>query len=130
QAQAGLAGVPVRRLAGVVAVTGVAAASVAALVFGAAVPAAVVGLFAATLPVASWRHHRRARLAAAQEAWPRLIEEIRVLTGAGGRSVPQGLFEAAEHAPDELRPAFAEARRTWVLTTDLDRTIGVVKAQL
>lgn len=130
QAQAGLSGIALPRLVASVVAVATAGFAVAMVVFGAPLPALVVGAFAGSLPPASWRHQRRARLAAAQEAWPRLIEEIRVLTGAGGRSVPQALFEAAEHAPVELRDAFAEGRRTWLLTTDLERTVAVLKAQL
>jgi tight adherence protein B len=130
QAQAGLGDLPTRRLAATVAAAALAGFALGALVFGALLPAAAVAGFAGSMPPAGWRHRRRARLAAAQESWPRLIDEVRVLTGAGGRSVPQALFEAAERAPAELRPAFAEARRTWLLTTDLERTFAVVKDHL
>ena len=56
-------------------------------------PPSPSALFAATFPPASYRRRRATRLAKAQEAWPRMIEEIRILTGSLGRSIPQALFE-------------------------------------
>lgn len=100
------------------------------VLFAAPLPAVVLGGFAAGLPVAWFRQRRRARLAVAQEAWPRLIEEIRILTGSSGRSIPQALFEVGRHAPDELRPAFEAAHREWMLSTDFERTLSLLKARL
>jgi len=128
--QAGLSDVPRSAVAVVVAGAGVAGATVAWLIFGGPIPAAVAGAFTATIPVASFRRRRRVRIAIAQEAWPRMIEELRVLTSSAGRSVPQALFEVGARAPIELRPAFAAARRTWTLTTDFDRTLHALKSQL
>jgi len=59
-----------------------------------------------------------------------MIEEIRVLTGSLGRSVPQALFEVGERVPRELRPAFSVAQREWHLTTDFARTVGLLKKLL
>lgn len=109
---------------------GTAAGIVTALVFGPGVPMILVAGTAALLPAAGWRSARARRRRAASEAWPRLIEELRVLTGAAGRSVPQGLLEVGLRGPEELRPAFVAAQREWVLTTDLERTMSVLKAQL
>ena len=64
------------------------------------------------------------------EAWPRLLEEIRILTSSLGRSIPQALFEVGRRAPEELRPAFAAAHREWLLSTDFARTLRVLKANL
>ncbi len=66
----------------------------------------------------------------AAQAWPSLIEEIRVLTASAGRSVPQALFEAGARAPVELRDAFDAAHREWLLSTDFSRTIAVLEEQL
>lgn len=99
-------------------------------VFGAIVPAFAVGAFAATFPLASFRVRRANRRAAAQDAWPRLIEEIRILTAALGRSIPQALFEVGRRAPDEMRPAFDAAHREWLISTDFERTLTVLKAGL
>ena len=73
---------------------------------------------------------RARRRRAAREAWPRLIEELRVLTGSVGRSIPQALLEVGLRGPVELRSAFEAAQREWSLTTDLGRTIGVLKDRL
>ena len=64
------------------------------------------------------------------DAWPRLLEELRILTSSLGRSIPQALFEVGRRAPDELRPAFVAAHREWLLSTDFARTLQVLKAQL
>ena len=61
---------------------------------------------------------------------PGIIEEIRILTSSLGRSVPQALFEAGRRAPDEPAPAFAAAQREWLLSTDFERTVSVLKAGL
>jgi tight adherence protein B len=98
--------------------------------FGGAVPAIVAGSFAATAPLAARRRRTEVRRATAQEAWPRLIEEVRILTGSLGRSIPQALFEAGRRAPAELRPAFEDAHREWLISTDFARTVAVLKAAL
>jgi tight adherence protein B len=100
------------------------------LLFGGALPGIVLGTFAAAIPVASARMRRRARIEQAQEAWPRLIEQIRVLTGSVGRSIPQALLEVGGRGPVELRPAFAAAQREWQLSTDFARTLDVLTARL
>lgn len=61
------------------------------------------------------------------EAWPRILDEVRVLIGAAGRSIPQALFEAGRHAPGELGDAFAAAEREWKVSTDFERATGVLK---
>jgi tight adherence protein B len=99
-------------------------------VFGGALPALVGGGFAASIPVATYRARRRRRREKAQEAWPRIIEEIRILTGSLGRSVPQALFEAGLRGPDELRSGFEAAQREWLLSTDFSRTVSVLKQRL
>lgn len=64
------------------------------------------------------------------DAWPRLLEELRVLTGSLGRSVPQALIEVGRRTPPELAPAFRAAEREWLLSTDFARAIGVLKEML
>jgi tight adherence protein B len=98
--------------------------------FGALVPALLLGGSFGVVPAAAMRRRRKQRLEVAQEAWPRLIDEIRVLTGSLGLSIPQALFEAGSRAPAPLRAAFATAHREWFLTTDFERTLSVLKAQL
>jgi tight adherence protein B len=129
-AQAGLGDVAVSEFAVVMAALFVVGALVGFLVFGGPLPALVTGAFAASLPVAAYRRRRSVVHEKAQEAWPRMIEEIRILTGSVGRSIPQALFEAGAGAPPELRPAFAAAQREWLLSTDFARTVDVLKARL
>jgi tight adherence protein B len=100
------------------------------LLFGALVPALVLGGFGASFPVASYRRRRLRRRQQAQESWPRLIEEIRILTSSAGRSIPQALFDTGRSGPVELRPAFAAAQREWMLSTDFAATLAVLKAQM
>ena len=99
-------------------------------VFGGPLPALVLGVCAAAVPATSLRMRGAQRRSAAQESWPRIIEEIRILTTSLGRSVPQALFEAGRAAPEPLRPAFEAARREWLLSTDFARTVSVLKAEL
>jgi tight adherence protein B len=129
-AQAGLEDVAAGEFAGVMASLALLGAAVAFAVFGGVLPAISAGAFAATFPVASYRRRRAARLAKAQESWPRMIEEIRILTGSLGRSIPQALFEVGRRGPAELRPAFAAAHREWLLSTDFARTLKVLKDRL
>jgi tight adherence protein B len=129
-AQAGLGEVDPRELVGVTAAL-VAVGVVAGLaVFGGGLPALVLGACLGTAPVTSYRVRRQRRRTAAQEAWPRIIEEVRILTSSLGRSVPQAVFEAGRSAPESLRPAFAAAEREWLLSTDFERTVAVLKADL
>lgn len=100
------------------------------LLFASPGPVLVLAGFGATFPLATARHRRAARRQAAQEAWPRLIDEIRILTNAVGRSIPQALFEAGRHAPADLHPAFRAAEREWLLSTDFARTLHTLKAEL
>jgi tight adherence protein B len=129
-AQAGLGDVSVREFAMVTASLAVLGAVAGVALFGGPVPALVLAVCLGAGPLASYRVRRQQRRAVAQEAWPRLIEEIRIRTSGLGRSVPQALFESAQRAPEDLRPAFAAAQREWVLTTDFGRTVSVLKDRL
>jgi tight adherence protein B len=100
------------------------------LVFGGLAPALLAGLFSAITPIAVYRRRRRSRRLVAQDAWPGLVEEMRVLTTNAGRSIPQALFEVGASAPPQMRAAFEGGRREWLMSTDFDRTVGVLKAQL
>ncbi len=128
--QAGLEGVRPRDAAVLVASAFIVGATAADAFFGALLPSVVIGVFVATVPGSIATRRRRTRREAAHEAWPRLIEEIRMLTSSLGRSLPQALFEAGRSAPTELRPAFEAAHREWLISTDLPRTIGVLEEQL
>jgi len=128
--QAGLEEVRPAEFLAVTAVIAVVSSAVGLAVFGAPIPAVILGLFGATAPAASFRRRRRRRREAAQEAWPRLIEEVRILTTSVGRSIPQALFDAGRRGPSELQPAFEAAHREWLITTDFARTISVLKQRL
>ena len=125
--QAGVGDVSVRQFVLVTAALMALGAVGGLALFGAALPALVLALCVGAAPFASYRVRRQQLRATAQEAWPRLIEEIRIRTSGLGRSVPQALFEAGERAPASLRPAFAAAQREWVLSTDFERTVVVLK---
>ena len=59
-----------------------------------------------------------------------MIEELRLLATSVGRSVPQALFDVGNRGPEELRPAFRAAQREWLISTDFERTLAVLKARL
>jgi tight adherence protein B len=128
--QAGLDHVRPAEFAATAAVLFVVGAIVAFALFGGVLPSLVAGIFAAGLPVASYRSRRARRLVAAREGWPRMLEELRLLTGSLGRSVPQALFEVGRRAPVELRSGFGAAEREWLLSTDFVRTLDVLKEAL
>ncbi|MEO6628412.1 MAG: hypothetical protein ABIP03_07560 [Aquihabitans sp.] len=128
--QAGLDDVGLGEFLAVATTLGLVAAIATFAVFGSAGPSLLAAVAGATVPVATFRNRRRQRRERAQEAWPRLIEEIRILTGSVGRSIPQALFEAGRRAPDELRSAFDAAHREWMITTDFARTVAVLKGRL
>ncbi len=129
-AQAGLSDVRVAEVAAVAALLFLTGAAVAFALFGGLLPALVAGSFAATFPAASLRARRQRRRSEARDAWPRMIEEMRLLTGSLGRSVPQALFDIGRRAPEEMRPAFQAAQREWMISTDFPRTLGVLKKGL
>lgn len=128
--QAGLGEIRVRDFLAAMAALFVLATAAVHAVFGAVLPALVVGAFAASFPVLSYRHRRSLRRARAQEAWPRLLEEIRIRTASLGRSIPQALFEAGRRGPEDMRSAFDAAHREWLVSTDFSRTLSVLKARL
>jgi len=128
--QAGLPDVQPRQFAAVMSALFLVGAALAYALFGGLLPGLVAGALAATIPVSSARSRRARRRAGSRDAWPRLIEEIRIQTGAMGRSVPQALFEVGRRGPDPLRPTFAAAEREWLLSTDFPRTIATLKARL
>ncbi len=128
--QAGLHDVNRREFITVIAALAVLGGAVGALLFGGLLPALLLAIFGMSFPVTSYRRRRDARLATALDAWPRMIEEIRILTVTVGRSIPQAVFEVGRRAPAELQPAFANAYREWTLSTDFRRTLALLKAQL
>jgi tight adherence protein B len=129
-AKLGVDDVPAREFFAVVVVLGLVGGALGWAVFAGLLPAIAIAGFGASFPVASARVRAQSRRARALEAWPRLIEELRIHTGSLGRSIPQALFEVGLRGPDELRPAFETAQREWLLSTDFTRTVAVLKARL
>jgi len=129
-AQAGLDEVSVAEFGAVVGALFLVGGIVGFVFFGGLIAPVLLACFSGTIPLASYRHRRRDRQAKAQEAWPRMIEEIRILTSSVGRSIPQALFEVGRSGPDELRPSFEAAHREWLLSTDFARTLDVLKARM
>lgn len=128
--QAGLTEVAWIEFVSVLVIVFIAGGALAFAIFGGIGPSVVAGLFSASLPVAAYRQRRRTRRAKAQESWPRMIEEIRILTASVGRSIPQALFEVGLHGPPEMRDAFRAAHREWQISTDFERTVSLLKAKL
>lgn len=129
-ASAGLADVRPRELAAVTAVLVVVGAVGGWVVFGGAAAPLATALLIGSSPILGAHARQARRRAEAREAWPRLIEEIRIKATTLGRSLPHALLDAGAHAPDELRPAFDAARREWLLSTDFEATLAVLKERL
>lgn len=129
-AQAGLADVRPRDFVALGGALMIVGGAVAYAIFGGVLPAFTAGAFAGTAPMAIYRRRRDKRRADARDAWPLMIEEIRLYTGALGRSIPQALFEVGRRAPSELQAAFGVAEREWLLTTDLEATVKDLKTRL
>ncbi len=128
--QAGLPDVSVAEISAMTCVITLVAGVASGLIFGGVLPGIAIGAFAGAAPAVLYRQRRVRRRELAEESWASIIEEIRVLCGSAGRSIPQALLDAGARGPDELRAAFAAARRTWSLTTDFGETVDVLKAQL
>ena len=128
--QAGLGEVRPAEFGTVLVVFSIIGGLLAFALFGGVLPAMAAAAFSASFPAASYRARRGRRRSEAREAWPRMIEEMRLLTGSVGRSIPQALFDVGRRGPEELRPAFSAAHREWMISTDFNRTITVLKQGL
>lgn len=128
--RAGLADIRLRDVVGISVIVGIAVALGVFTIFGAPAPATATGLFAASFPFAGARYRRAQERSVAADAWPRLLEELRLRTTSLGRSIPTGLLEIGDTAPDSMKGAFASAQREWLISTDFERTLDVLKAEL
>jgi tight adherence protein B len=128
--QAGMERVGVAEFLAVAAVLFVVGAAVGWALFTGVLAPLSIGAAAAWFPVVSARARRARRLDLARDAWPRLIEEIRIQAVSLGRSIPQALFTVGQRAPEEMQAAFVAAEREWLISTDFDRTLAVFKANL
>ena len=108
----------------------VGAAALCWLIFGAPLITAAGAAGAVLIPRALADRARRRRADRLVAAWPRLLDEARVLCGPGGLSLPHSLFTAGRSAPVELRRAWASAEQAWRLSTDLPRALRVVEHEL
>jgi tight adherence protein B len=100
------------------------------LLLGSAPVAAVGATVAFLLTPAIAVRERRRRAEHLTDAWPRLLDEARVLSGPGGLSLAHALFTAGRSASPALRAAWAEAERTWRLSADLPRSLRAVTREL
>lgn len=128
--QAGLRDVRWREFVAACASLGALAFLLTWSVFGGVAPGIVAAAAAAAMPLAAFRTKRARRLAVAQDAWPRMIEELRVLVSNAGLSIPQALFAVGRRAPTDLAVSFDVAHREWLLTTDFGRAVAVLKDEL
>jgi tight adherence protein B len=128
--QAGMERVGMAEFLAVAAVLFVVGAAVGWALFTGVLAPLSIGAAAAWFPVVSARARRARRLDLARDAWPRLIEEIRIQAVSLGRSIPQALFTVGQRAPEEMQAAFVAAEREWLISTDFDRTLAVFKANL
>ena len=130
-AQAGVHDVRPAEFLAVVGAVVIAAGAMGWVLFGALLPAAVIGVSAAVAPIAAYRARRERLRSKARDAWPHLIEEIRLLTSSLGRPLPVALLEAGAKAPTApMREAFAAAKSEWLLFTDFGRMCAVLKSRL
>ena len=128
--QAGLERVSPLEFAAVTLVLFAVGALAGTALFAGPVAALAIGGIAAAVPVLSARRRRNDRREKARDNWPRMLEEIRLQAITLGRSLPQALLTVGLRGPEEMRPAFAAAQREWLISTDFDRTLEVLKAQL
>jgi tight adherence protein B len=128
--QAGLENVRVAEFAAVSGVLLVVGTGFGWAIWGGVLAPAAVGLAAAAFPLAAARSRRAARREQARESWPRMIEEIRMQAVSLGRPIPEALLSVGLRGPEEMVPAFRAAQREWLISTDFDRTLNVLKEQL
>lgn len=118
---------PSPRLAATSASAALVGLAAGASCFGPSLPALLTAVLASALPVTAARHRDAARTDQLAETWPRLIDEIRILTASAGRSIPHALFEAAGRGPEHFADAFAPANRRWLLSADFGSVVRELK---
>ncbi len=120
-----------KALVAAIAVLALAGFTFGLLLFGGGpLPALLMGMFASTVPIGVARIRHERTINQAHQEWPALIEEIRLLTGSLGRSIPQATFEVGLRSAGGLQPAFEEAHREWTISTDFARSMQVLKSRL
>ena len=109
---------------------GVVGLVVTFLLFGAPLPALLGGVLASMLTAVSARAELERRQERVADVWPAVLEETRVLAGAGGHPIPHALFEAGRRTPKDIRESFGAAQREWQTSTDFARALTVLKGEL
>jgi tight adherence protein B len=109
---------------------GLLGALVGWLVFGGVIAPAVLGLFVATLPIETLRRRLAKSKMLASDSWPQMIEELRLRCTSMGESIPQALFAVGANGPEFMRPAFEDAQREWLVSTDFRRCALLLKTRL
>ena len=84
------------------------------------------GALAAGCAVVGRRSVESARRDQARRLWPGLLEELRVLTTSGGRSLPRALLEAGARVPDPAGDAFRATEKAWRVSADFERSLRVL----
>ncbi len=129
-ARTGLAAMRERDILGTSVAVGFGVGLGAWIIFGGVMITVFAALGGSCAPVLAKRSRRRRHLSEAQHAWPRIIDDIRVMSGGMGKSLPDALFSAAERAPEALASGFVRARREWLLTTDFSRALLALKSDI
>ena len=128
--QAGLENVRVVEFVAVSAVLFVVGTGLGWTIWGGVIAPLAVGVAGAAFPLAAARARRANRREQARENWPRMIEEIRLQAVSLGRPIPEALLSVGLRGPEEMLPAFRAAQREWLISTDFDRTLQVLKENL
>lgn len=129
--QAGVVGVGGREFVVVESVVFATTSASMWLLFGAIIPAVLIGGGAMAAPLAIYRRRRATLVEQARDSWPSMLEELRLQVGALGRSVPAALLDVGLRSPIEpVRLAFVDAHREWLLSTDFPRVIRFLQDRL
>lgn len=128
--QAGVVRAQIGGLVVAIVTVGVVGGLLTVVLFGVGPAAMVVAVAAGSAPAIGIRTRRRERQEVAMQAWPRILEEVRLQVANLGRSIPHALFAVGRDVPPDLRTAFQEAEREWLTSTDLERAFAVLREQL
>lgn len=105
----------------------IAAGAVTYLALGGIASAILIASLAITIPRLLRRSQNEKTKDRERESWPALLEEIRVLTGAGGLSLPNAFYKVGTRAPQTLANAFIHSQSEWKLSTDFDLALDTFK---
>lgn len=129
--QSGVEGVSTTEFLAVECVVFALSTSIIWFLFGAIVPAVAAGFCTLAAPLAIYRNRRARLLDQARNAWPSLIEELRLQVGTLGRSVPAALLDVGRRSATEpMQAAFEAANREWLLSTDFARVVALLQERL